>query len=151
LASQDWSSPTTPATATFSQGKWTVALGGTALGSLPELPDFPDYFQLLVAQASAAGGKTRPKAQVSQGDEHGTVLMPALLETLRTVEKSWPSDDRAAAARCFAWLTFQMNDRLEVAPLIPARALALLAIGRARGRQTGIEEEILLAHALGYT
>ena len=44
-----------------------------------------------------------------------------------------------------------MPDPLEIAPLIPARALALLAAARASDGNAGVEEEILLAHALGYT
>lgn len=152
LAAEESATPETAATAAFSEGKWAVRLGESSLGSLPELPDFPDYFQLLVAQARSAMPRASASPPASRDQEHDAFLMPGLLDGLRSAEQSWrESRSPRNASRSFARLAFQMTDRLEVAPLIPARALALLAMTRAREARAGVEEEVLLAHALGYT
>ena len=138
-----------PATAVFSEGRWMLRLGEANVGSLPELPDFPDYFALLVAHAKATN---RQGPSVPAPKAGGEFLMPGLLGSLREAESAWAREGASpAAARAFARLAFQMPDRLELAPLIPARALALLAAVRARDSRAGLDEEVLLAHALGYT
>jgi hypothetical protein len=142
--------PGTPARATYSAGRWDLELDGSRLGSLPELPDFPDFFDLLVAQAKAgrpgAGRRTAPNAA------RDAFLMPGLVKELQAAETAWRNgrglDD---VSRCFARMAFQMPDRVEVAPLVSARALALLAAARAADSQAGVEEEVLLAQMLGYT
>ena len=78
--------------------------------------------------------------------------MPGLAPALESVNARWGhSPAQADAARAFARLAFQLPDRRDVAPLLPARALALLAAVRARDSRAGVEEEVLLAHVLGYT
>ncbi len=150
LAAGESASPATAATAAFVKGKWTIRLGESNLGSLPEFPDFPDYFGLLVAQATIR--RASASLPASSDEERNAFLMPGLLAELRSAEQSWrDGGNLRSAARCLARLAFQMTDPLEVAPLIPARALALLAMTRARDGRAGVEEETLLAHALGYT
>ena len=139
------------ASAEFVGGRWILRFGDGSTGSVPELPDFPDLFALLVAHAKAV------LPRVASGSPRSTsgrdaFLMPALHQDIDAAERSLEKGDSYGdAARCFARLAFQMPDRLALAPLIPARALALLAAARARDAHAGIEEEILLAHALGYT
>jgi tetratricopeptide (TPR) repeat protein len=145
--------PGKPAAATFSDGRWTVQLGESKVGTLPEFPDFSDYFPLLVAHAKTAirGGSASAAAR-SSGTGEDSFLMPRLLKQIAAAEASSGKDRSFRdAARCFARLAFQMPDPLELAPLIPARALALLAAVRSREAHAGMEEEILLAHAMGYT
>ena len=145
--------PGKAAAATFSDGRWTVELDAAKQGTLPELPDFSDYFPLLVAYAKATiHGGSASSASRSPAADQDSFLMPGLSKEIEAAEAS-VSKDRSYrdAARCFARLAFQMPDPIELAPLIPARALALLAAARARDAHAGVEEEILLAHALGYT
>jgi hypothetical protein len=141
------------ATATFSDGRWIIQAGEAKAGTLPELPDFTDYVPLLVAHAKAAihGGKVVPTPRPSRTGQDA-FLMPALLKGIDAAEPAQGKERSFRdASRGFARLAFQMSDPLELAPLIPARALALLAVERARDASSGVEEEILLAHAMGYT
>jgi hypothetical protein len=140
------------ATAEFAGGRWSVHFGDGKAGSLPEFPDFPDYLSLLVAHAKAVIPRgTASPASRSSGGGPDSFLMPGLLKEIEAAERSLEKDRSFRdAAHCFARLAFQMPDRLELAPLIPARALALLAATRARDAHAGVEE-VLLAHALGYT
>ena len=142
--------------AAFADGRWTIRLADGSTAELPELPDFPDYFGLLVAHAKKtlpARAEKSPALSPRPGaDESAAFLMPGLVEDLRAAERSLETNGSyREAARAFARVAFQMPDRLEIAPLIPARALALAAAARSRDANAAVPEEILLAHALGYT
>ncbi len=143
--------PGKAATAEFAGGKWSVRCGEVLVGSLPEFPDFPDFLPLLVAHAKAVlpRGSNAMASPAPAGQD--AFLMPGLLKPMQLAERFENDPSFRGASRCFARLAFQMPDRLEIAPLIPARALALLAAVRSRDARAGVEEEILLAHALGYT
>ncbi len=135
--------------AVFEDESWKIRSGGDEIGRVPELPDFPDYFALLVARAA----KLAPgKGGVATPADSSPVLMPGLSRTLESADARWGDASSAIeGARAFAWLTFQRPDRQSVAPLIAARSLALLAVVRARDPKAGVEDEVLLSHALGYT
>lgn len=143
--------PGVPATASFRDGKWTVRIGDAELGTLPELPDFPDYLALLVRYAKSSVPKATSGRRSAASGGHDAFLMPGVASELTSGDSASESLSIPDAARCLARITFQMEDRLEISPLIPARALALLAAARARDGRAAVEEEILLAHVLGYT
>lgn len=141
--------PGAPAEAAFEGGVWKLRVGGQPAGTLTELPDFSDYFDLLVERARQvppeAGGSSAREADVP-------FLMPGLRKTLDAVDAEWGRAPALAnGARAFARLTFQLPDRNDVSPLLAARALALLAAWRSREPRSGLPEEVLLAHAMGYT
>ena len=137
------------AEARFVEGEWRLSAAGEELGRLPELPEFANYFALLVARAAKV---PPPKGGAPASSEASVVLLPGLGKTLESVDARWNEPEGfLEAARAFAWVAFQRPDRQDVAPLLPARGLALLAAARARDPRAGLEEEILLAHALGYT
>jgi hypothetical protein len=144
--------PAAPAAAEFVDGQWTVRIGLQTVGKLPELPDFSDALEVLVARAGATLSKAS-HASASQSEVRGRdFLMPALAQAMPAAEKQAIDDHSyAAAARLFADLAFQTPDRLQLAPIIPARALALLAAARAADPTALVEEEVLLADAMGYT
>jgi hypothetical protein len=149
LASGGQGPPGKPADATFAGGRWTVRSGGQDVGVLPESPDFPDYFGLLVTRARGLPAERR--GTPGRGAA-GPVLMPGLAKTLEAIDAKWSQAPAAGeAAYAFAWLTLQRQDRQDVAPLLPARSLALLALARASDPHAGLEAEVLLAQALGYT
>jgi len=142
--------PRAPADAEFADGRWIVRSDGAVLGELPELPDFPDLLALLVAQAK----KKLPAGQSSAGADDAppkSFLMPELVADLQAAEPAMAGGRFAPAARAWARLAFQMPDPIQLAPLIPARALALLAAARSRDPRACVEEETLLASSLGYT
>ena len=137
------------AEATFEGAQWHLRSGGLDAGVLPELPTFADYFAVLVTRARTVPPQKRGSSARGSG---GPVLMPGLAKTLEAIDAKWGQAPEAGeAAHAFAWLTFQRPDPQDVAPLLPARALALLAVVRAGDPRAGVEEEVLLAHALGYT
>lgn len=144
-------SPAPPARAVFAADRWTLRLDDKEVGTLPELPDFPDYLALLVDYARTSG----PKPSVSPAKSRSgsdRFLMPGIVADLQSAEAPEAAGISIPdGARAFTRIVFQMQDRLELAPLVPARALALLAITRAQDAQAAFEEEVLLAHALGYT
>ena len=138
-----------PARVAFERGRWTLRVAGSDVGSVPELPDFSDFLPPLVAYAK----KTLPDPVPRTGrdrDLNTSFLMPRLVDAIRSAEPGVTSAI-PAATRVFARLAFQLQDRLELAPVLHARALALLAAERASDPSGGLEEEALLAHALGYT
>lgn len=151
--------PGDPAEASFEEGRWAIRDRGQLLGTLPELPDIPDYLTMLVQHAKTALHGKVPTPSVASGGlvgepepGLGQFLMPGLADEIRRVEGSWKDHPSfSKAARLFARLTFQTPDRLELAPVIPARALALLAAERAENSKAGVEDEILVSYALGYT
>src|SRR5262249_6380052 len=49
--------PAKEASATFESGSWSIRYDQQTIGTLPELPDFPDYFNLLVGWAKTEGQK----------------------------------------------------------------------------------------------
>ncbi|HKD19083.1 MAG TPA: hypothetical protein VKG23_14615, partial [Thermoanaerobaculia bacterium] len=138
--------PGRPATATFSDQGWVIRQNDQELGTVPEFPDFPDLLAVLVTHAKAVihepPGSAEPREALSP-----SFLMPGLMQGFEAAGPHSLPD----ASRRFARLAFQLPDPIEVAPLIPARALALLAALRVKSPGAGVEDEILLAHALGYT
>ncbi|MEO8189881.1 MAG: hypothetical protein ABI682_06030 [Acidobacteriota bacterium] len=152
LASHVPSPPAAPAKAGFAEGHWTVRLGDKDLGTLPELPDFPDYLALLVQQARSSPHPAPAAGKLESPASQPAFLMPRLADTLRAADQSNSAGGSLAdATRAFARLAFQMADPNEVAPLVSARAAALLAASQAIDPGGFVEEEVLLAHALGYT
>ena len=147
--------PAAVASAEFLDGKWTIRIGAETAGTLPELPDFPDALAALVARAKLKLPKElRPAPPPEQRGR--AFLMPALAKEMPAAEKRAIQDHSyAEAARLFADLAFQTPDRLQLAPILPARALALLAAARAMDPNAkgdaALEEEVLLADAMGYT
>ena len=151
LAARTPAPPGGAAEAGFSAGTWTIRIADTDVGTLPELPDFPDYLALLVGYAKSSGPARGAASGKSPRDTGSRFLMPGILGDLRSAEASPGGVSFPDAARSFARIAFQMEDRLELAPLVPSRAMALLAIARAHDVHAAVEEEVLLAHALGYT
>jgi hypothetical protein len=140
-----------PADATFTDGRWTIRSGDTVIGQVPELPEFADLFALLVANANRRLGPAASGTAPELAPSNAVFLMPALSNGFAEEGRALARGLYMPAARSWSRLTFQMPDRLGLAPLIPARALAVLALARSRDAHAGVAEEALLAHALGYT
>lgn len=147
---------------TFEEGRWTIRSGEAVVGTLPELPGFRDYLDVLTnwativkKKASRTGGNASTTGTEAI-DDGSAFLWTKNVADLREIDRRWreggPSPRLAAgAARCLARLSFQMADRVQIGDLVPGRALAALAITRA-GRSGALpREEVLISHAMGYT
>jgi hypothetical protein len=149
--------PRTAVEARFQDGKWLLLSNGTELGSLPEFPDFTHAIALLEARARKLGlDKLNLSADKGEAAQLPLPLGRATLEELRRLDKDWSAGKRSAStlhqgARALAMLSFQLVDLTETADAVPARALAHLALARAATGEPLTEEQVLLAHSLGYS
>lgn len=147
---------------TFEGGRWTILSGEAVVGTLPELPGFRDYLDVLSAWAKNVrkkAGRTvvnAPTTGIEAVDDGSGFLWTKNVADLREIDRRWREDGpsprlAAGAARCLARLSFQMADRVQIGDLVPGRALAALAIMRADRSGALLREELLLSHAMGYT
>jgi tetratricopeptide (TPR) repeat protein len=139
------------ASAEFLDGRWRIRLGNTEVGNLPELPDFPDFLTALKAWAKTASRDTR----AAGGGPAPSTSAPNRWDTLGDLDRQWKEQPSAAilrsAAAQLSWLALESLDKLEIADVIPARALAALAMAEAMGGESAPREECLLAEAMDYT
>lgn len=143
--------------ARFQEGAWRLISHGEELGSLPAFPDFTQALALLDARAKKLGLE---KLQLAPGKE--TLSGAALplgretLEALHQLDRDWSAGKRSATAlhqgaRALAMLSFQLVDWTETADGVSAQALVHLALARAATGEPLAEEQVLLAHSLGYS
>ncbi|PTL82641.1 hypothetical protein [Vitiosangium sp. GDMCC 1.1324] len=142
--------------ARFHEDGWILQVEGKEVGRLPEFPDFADALSLLETRAHQLGVK---RLELQTGSlPPGASPLPmgrATLETLRELDEAWSRGKRSpatlvGAARASVALALQLTDLTETADAVPARALALLALGRATTSAALTEERALLSHVLGY-
>ncbi len=138
---------------------WVIQLGDRDVGTVPDLADFPDLLTLLTqfaAQTAKESSFTLSRdpvaadAEIHSALEHYDVLTAAVHANQSWKKGSKSEDMLALAALCMAMLSFQGLDLVETADMIPARALALLALTRALTEKQVLKAETLLASAMGY-
>ena len=138
---------------------WIIQLGDKNVGTVPDLADFPDLMTLLTQFAAQTAKENSFKlsrdpvpadAAIHGALEHYDVLTAAVQANQSWKEGSKSEDMLALAALCMAMLSFQSLDLVEAAGMIPARALALLALTRTLTEKDTLRTEILLASAMGY-
>ncbi|MFH1437211.1 MAG: hypothetical protein ABIJ56_16000 [Pseudomonadota bacterium] len=138
---------------------WVIRLGDRDVGTVPDLADFPDLLTLLTqfaAQTAKESSFTLSRdpvaadAEIHSALEHYDVLTAAVHANQSWENGSKSEDMLALAALCMAMLAFQGLDLVETADMIPARALALLALTRALTEKQMLRAETLLASAMGY-
>ncbi|WNG18745.1 hypothetical protein F0U63_31715 [Cystobacter fuscus] len=143
-------------TSRFHEGAWVLEVEGQQVGGLPEFPDFAEALSLLESRVHQLGTqrlklKTRPLPSSASPLPMGR----ATLEALHELDTVWSQGERepatlVGAARASVALALQLTDLTETADAVPARALALLALGRVTAPAALSEERALLAYALGY-
>ncbi len=141
------------------RGKWSIVYNNEAVGELPEFPDFADFKNLLqqwtVKTAKQhgfeflSGSKTVPSGDLP-------FLMPASIDRLRKLGAQWNRKQADSAilidaSRILVSLSFQSLDQLEIADLVPARALAMIAVAQSLNGTPMLKAECLLAHVMGYS
>src|SRR5262249_51149626 len=149
--------PDSIVSARFESGRWVVACGTQTVGTLSEMPDFPELLSVLTdwarTQAWAqkwdnAGGPRRLHLQFALDP-----LAPRA--ALAEADKAWGKGARDAvlfryATRAYTLWALETPDQVKLSERIEARALATLAYARALGAEEPAREACLLAEALGY-
>jgi hypothetical protein len=142
--------------ARFGEGQWHVRYREEETGVLPEMPDFEDAERLLAGVAERLL-KEHPVSPVVKGNADGLpgfLFDDACMNALYKAEESWAlAEGRAEAIRlaapALASLVFQLDDAMEVADELHARAAAFVALNRALGGST-LSSRVILAAAMGY-
>jgi hypothetical protein len=136
---------------------WRIRLGPLDIGTLPDLPDFQQALALLDAFAKRLAAE-QPIVGPTPGAGSSVEPLdwePEAIAALREAQARWLKGDHSSdlvrrACRALASLAFLELDTLGVGDILPAQALAMLAITHALGGESA-REESLVAAALGYT
>jgi len=143
----------------FRTGRWTIRHGNKEVGTLNDPPDFAESIQLLSAFAARTIKEKSIQFTRQSGDAAELQSEISKLHTLNAIlqaDQQWQQGKREVellrvAGEAMAMLAVQSLDEVETADLIPARALALLAIQRALDPSSVRREECLLAQVMGYS
>jgi len=148
----------------FKDGDWEVRYANQVVGHVQELPDFPEFNELLGGWAKSVNeqhplrlsgnGKDQPSGEISGRAD--AFLAPEVLAGLQEIDRQWNQGHHEAAlleaaTRGFVSLVVQEYDEVEIADALAARALAGLALTKSLTTATPDREECLLAEAMGYS
>ncbi|MEW5854564.1 MAG: hypothetical protein AB2A00_37655 [Myxococcota bacterium] len=148
--------PRVLATATFEKDHWLIRHGSTDVGTLPGVPSLADCFALLeqvtrVEEAASDKKAKRGLAPTAKG------LMPVkdALAAAVASGKAWEAgqhDDGIlqTGSHAMVSLVAHLPDTMDAGDAMFARALAVVALARARNPQAVAADEALLASLLGY-
>jgi tetratricopeptide (TPR) repeat protein len=141
---------------------WHIDSSGVQIGTLPEVASFIQLREVLAHRSSGLVGawgtaiSAKPSDLAEVRAECDRFEPSAAIRALRRIDALWPTSGRpdpelsALGGRAFLVLCVQGLDTLEMADLLRARALALLALAEALGRSPETADEALLAASAGY-
>jgi len=134
--------------ASWAGGTWRIACDGKAVAQLPALPGFADALHALRARARELGGGSGNTARLA----FSGMTDDEALANLRDVRRRWSTREAALhdAAAALVVLSFHALDSMQVADVLPARALAMLALDEESHGGAEPSQEALLASAMGY-
>ena len=139
--------------------EWSVTHLGDALGTLPEVPDYPDWMDLIDGYATQllddhplnveSTGKTETYSE-------SRFLTSFSLAALKKVDTSWDTDtlsdtDILTASENLVHLQLQNLDQLELADTLRAQSIAMVTLLKLTTEFSSTEVEALLSYNLGYT
>ncbi|MCI0415490.1 hypothetical protein L0222_22175 [bacterium] len=145
-----------PTEARFVQGRWKILYDDKKVAEIPEFPDFKDLLKILQKQAEALVAKYEHTEARSVPKPQAAFLVPQAIESLRNTNQKWKRktldvQTLSEASRSLTALTLQSLDRLEIADIVSARALAATVLTQKLSGDPMIREECLLAHSMGYS
>ena len=146
----------------WKDGAWVIDSGGSIIGSVPEIASYEQLRAVLTtwtgrlvsASGAAAPAKAADLAEIRA--ECDRFEPSAAIRALKKIDVLWPSSGKpdpelaALAGRAFVVLCLQGLDTLDMADLLRARALALLALAGALGAAADPSNEAILASCAGY-
>ena len=150
--------PDSAIVAQYAGDRWHVTCGNQELGTLSELPDFPEMIDLLTECA-------RKQAWARGWSNNAGPERPALAgaldrldapSALRAADHDWAGGARDAAlfrhaSRAYALLALETPPGDQTSDAIVARSLATLAYARALGAEDPKREACLVADVMGYS
>ena len=141
--------------------RWTVDVGISPAATLSAIPEFVETLDALriVASGARRAGAGRPLAPAEAARLRNLASDPfgdGPIQALEKIDRLWTSGtDKVAlldlASTAYVTLQMQLTDTLEMADLIPGRALAFLAMAEAASQKRFPEREATLAYLMGYT
>lgn len=150
-------------------GSWTVFYEDKPIGTLPQIPDFPDYMKFLeeFAKARFPGAQTNPvspaeNSPAEPGENRaysykGSFSATRVFSTLAALESEWKKSGHTdvrilqTAARYYADIYLYKTDSLGAFDSFFAHAIGFLAASNALGGARLPMEEALLSNFVGYT
>jgi len=149
--------PDSALTIQFASGRWTVRCGSQPVGSLSDLPDFPEMLDVLTdwARTQAWSHGWSDNTGPERADLARALERMDAPSALREADRAWANGARDAAlfrdaARAYAMLSLETPGWDGRSDLIAARGMAMLAYARALGSDDPRRESCLLATAMGY-
>lgn len=140
---------------------FAVDLGTGPAAKLSAIPGFVETLDALRAVASrgrrvGGGAPLAPNEAARIRSLASDPFGDGPVQALERVDRLWTTGtDKAAlldlASTAYAMLEMQLVDSLEMADVVPARALALLAMAEAASKERFPGREAIVAHFMGYT
>lgn len=149
--------------AVFKSGQWEICYRNKVVGTLPELPDFKDAMTLLSQWVKTLQQRYPLNLALSSQTidpeidrQREKFLAPNVATAMQKTDAAWEKGRHSQAllysgTRSLVFLAVQGMDRMETADILPAKALALLAITKTLTGYNVDHEESLLAYTLGYS
>jgi len=147
----------------FRDARWRVSCGNSEVGEVPEFPDFGDFLSVLSAWITRLN-QLHPLRLAPGGQNHDAAIdqqlerffAPEAISALRQANRLWLQGERQptllqAATRAMVLLALQSLDETESADIVPAKALALLALTKTLTPYPVTREECLLSQVMGYS
>jgi hypothetical protein len=147
----------------FESGLWRVSYKGREVGHLTELPDFKELLKILTGWAEALNkdypvNLSSSNLQQDIDESNGNLkkfFAPYAAEATRQVDALWNEGRRdpvllKSAVSALVLLNLQALDYMETADVLPAKALAQLALAKALTEYPLYREESMLSNAMGY-
>lgn len=147
----------------FRDARWRIRCANSEVGEVPEFPDFKDFLNVLsgwirrLNQAHPLGlAPGRQNADATMEQQLDGFFAPEAFSALREANRLWLQGERPpellrVATRAMVLLALQSLDETESADIVPAKALALLALTKTLTPYPVTREECLLSQAMGYS
>ncbi|MEW6713522.1 MAG: hypothetical protein AB1306_00320 [Nitrospirota bacterium] len=153
------------ALAEFRNGIWMITYNGMDVGVLPELPDYPDLMGVLLNWGKFLNHKyplrlSSVSDSLPEGEEINKNLEQFLshnaISAVKQVDKLWDKGIHhpellRLATRAMVLINMQKLDYVEIADILPAKTLAVLAVSKTLTDADFLYEESLLAYTIGYS
>jgi hypothetical protein len=149
----------------YDNGLWKISYRSLDVGSLKEDPDFPDFIKLLTEWIEKLNTSnpmqlppTSPVSPETQAkiDHLDNFVSPDIIKRLREVDNLWLKGEHHpfllySSMRTLVFLSMQSLDEMGLADILPARALAFLALVKVLTPYDTAREECLLADTMSYS
>jgi hypothetical protein len=149
----------------FENGNWNLRYRGLNVATVPELPDFSNFMTALAEWIKQLQQKypmklskeaSLPIEAIEIEKRLEKFLISEAMEAMQLAQTLWSEGNRHPvflryATQALTTIAFQGLDRLEIADMVPAKALAFLALTKNLTAQNVISEECLISDVMKYS